>query len=214
MTVESSGRARVPKERPALPPIVEEEERGNICPEIDEDEEAEEDEAAARAAGKPRGEGDRGARPSSPSAPRRTRPPGVRARRRGRAARAAAGRRNARSRGARCRGGGEERRDQAQVAARPPRWPRPASGGETQAGSCHHRAEEPPMADLPVSEEPGPNGRAGRGRKPKTRRRPRAPKPERREAGSPSRKRCRPRREATARQAPVGTRRQAAQGRA
>jgi ribonuclease E len=169
MTVESSGPRPVPKERPALPPIVEEEEE--YLPEVDEDE-AETEEAEARPARGEEEEGDRGVR-------RRRR------RRRG-------------GRGRRREGepedgealpetdeetleaeafGAEEAAEAAEVQPKSRRGRRGGRGRKARDETPVEAAispEEPPMADLPVSEEPAPE--AVDEEKPKTRRRPRAQK--------------------------------------
>jgi ribonuclease E len=179
MTVESSGPRPQPKERPAVMPIVEEEE---YLPEVDEEEveEAEEAEAGEERAEE---EGERGSRR------RRRRRRGGRNRRRdgevepGEAAElpeTAAEAPEAEQLGE------EEAAEQPNSAeaagSKPRRGRRGGRGRRGRAGAEAEVAAEiapeaPPMADLPVSEEPASEaGEPEAEDQPKTRRRPRARK--------------------------------------
>jgi ribonuclease E len=177
MTVESSGPRPQPKERPVLPPIVEEEEE-EYLPEIDEDEDTEEAEARPSRGDE---EGDRGSRR------RRRRRRGGRGRHRegegdiadslpeaaeeeleaeALGAEEEAEDSEAKPRSKRGRRGGRGRKGRAEVSDTGP-----------EQGSSGIAPEEPPMADLPVSEEPAlSEADAGEESKPKARRRPRARK--------------------------------------
>ncbi|MCL6739720.1 Rne/Rng family ribonuclease [Sphingomonas sp. RB56-2] len=173
MTVESSGPRPVPKERPALAPIVEEED--DYLPEVDE-EEAEEEEARPA-----RGEEDdeRGARR------RRRRRRGGRGRRRdGESEQAEALPESADDAPEAEALGAEEVAEDAETRSKSRRGRRGGRGRKGRDESVEAvpteadiSPEEPPMADLPVSEEPAPESAdAAVDDKPKTRRRPRARK--------------------------------------
>jgi len=174
MTVESSGPRPVPKERPAMPPIVDDEEE--YLPEVD-DEEA--DEAEVRPV-RDDGEDERGARR------RRRRRRGGRGRRRegeaeqGEAEQGEVLPETAEETPEAEALGAEEEAESAETAEKPRRGRR---GGRGRKGRDEVTAkaeispEEPPMADLPVSEERAPERAENiEASKPKTRRRPRARK--------------------------------------
>jgi ribonuclease E len=179
MTVESSGPRPQPKERPVAAPIVEEEEE--YLPEVDDEEVEEADESEARE--------DRGEEDGERSRRRRRRPRGGRSRRR-----EGEGERGDSSGLPETAGetpeaeqlGEEEEGEQPKAAeaegSRPRRGRRGGRGhrgrGEGVAEVAAEIApESPPMADLPVSEEPAPEeGEPVAEEKPKARRRPRARK--------------------------------------
>ncbi|HVF38136.1 MAG TPA: ribonuclease E/G [Sphingomicrobium sp.] len=181
MTVESSGPRPQPKDRPALAPIIEEEEE--YLPEVDEDdgdeEEEEEEEGEEREARSDRRdeEGDRGGRKR-------------RRRRRG-------------GRGRRREGEGEGEREPSETADLPEtageapeteqlgaeeaaedtkprrgrRGGRGRRGREEAEPASDIKVDEPPMADQPIADEPVPETSEPVGdAKPKARRRPRARK--------------------------------------
>jgi ribonuclease E len=182
MTVESSGPRPQPKERPALAPIIEDEEEEEYLPEVDEDEAEEAEEAEAR----PRGERsddeeERGKR-------RRRRRRGGRGRRRdgepmdGEALPETA----AEAPEAEALGAEEEAEEaDARPKRRGRRGGRGRKGRDEGVSEAQISPDEAPMADLPVSEEPAPEEPVAAAEEetvptdpegPKTRRRPRARK--------------------------------------
>ncbi|WP_294121735.1 ribonuclease E/G [Sphingomonas sp.] len=171
MTVESSGPRPVPKERPVMAPIVEEEE-DEYLPEVDEDE-ADEEEAARPA--RDEDDGDRGARR------RRRRRRGGRGRRRdGEGGEGESLPETAEEAPEAEALGAEEQTEESEARSRSKRGRR---GGRGRKGRSETAAEtevspdEPPMSDLPVSEEPAPAEAEPESEdKPKLRRRPRARK--------------------------------------
>jgi ribonuclease E len=181
MTVESSGPRPQPKERPVSAPIVEEEEE--YLPEVDEEEieEAEEAEEAEARDDRGEGEGDRGSRR------RRRRRRGGRGRQReGEAEHGEAAElpETAAEAPEAEQLGGEEAAERPAEAegSKPRRGRRGGRGrrgrGEAEAGTAPEISPEvPPMADLPLAEEPALNeAEPVAEEKPKARRRPRARK--------------------------------------
>jgi ribonuclease E len=169
MTVESSGPRPQPKERLALPPIVEEEEE--YLPEVDEDE-AEEGETRPE---RDEDEGDRGSRR------RRRRRRGGRGRRHdGEPEQAEALPETSAEAPEAEELGAEEEAEDAEARSKPRRGRRGGRGRKPRGGGAAEpqiSPDEPPMADLPVSDEPEPvEAEAADEGKPKSRRRPRARK--------------------------------------
>jgi ribonuclease E len=183
MTVESSGPRPQPKERPVSAPIVEEEEE--YLPEVDEEEVEEAEEAEEAEAREDRGEdeGDRGSRR------RRRRRRGGRSRHRegeaehGKSAELP----ETASEAPEAEQLGEEEAAEKPAEAeaeggKPRRGRRGGRGrrgrGEAQAETAAEISPEaPPMADLPIAEEPAlTEAEPGAEEKPKARRRPRARK--------------------------------------
>jgi len=170
MTVESSGPRPVPKERPAMPPIVEEEE-DEYLPEVDEDEVEEEEPRSARG----EDEGDRSARR------RRRRRRGGRGRRRDGEGGEAEGLPETAEEAPEAEAlGAEEQAEETEARTKSKRGRR-GGRGRKDRGDAAVEAEispdEPPMVDLPVSEEPAPADIEPETEdKPKSRRRPRARK--------------------------------------
>ncbi|MCF2515514.1 Rne/Rng family ribonuclease [Sphingomonas sp. G124] len=176
MTVESSGPRPQPKERPAVQPMVVEEEE--YLPEVDE-EEVEEAEASDDRA---EDEGDRNSRR------RRRRRRGGRNRRRDGETEAseAAELPETATQASEAEQLGEEEAAERPISAdaegsKPRRGRRGGRGRRGRAGTDVEAAEitpeAPPMADLPVSEEPAPEtAEPAADEQPKTRRRPRARK--------------------------------------
>jgi len=171
MTVESSGPRPVPKERPIMAPIVEEEEE--YLPEVEEDEADEEETRPAR----DEEDDERGVRR------RRRRRRGGRGRRRegetehGEALPETSGEApEAEALGA------EETAEEGEARPRPRRGRRGGRGRkgrddavDSPPAESDISPEEPPMADLPVSQEPVAEAvETATEEKPKTRRRPRA----------------------------------------
>jgi ribonuclease E len=171
MTVESSGPRPQPRERQAMMPIVEEEE--DYLPEVDE-EEAEE--AEARPARGEEEDGDRGARR------RRRRRRGGRGRRHeGEAGESEALPETAEEASEAELLGAEEISEDDEAKPKSRRGRRGGRGrkgrSEGSEDASEISPEEPPMADLPVSEEPAPaEAEPLEEDKAKTRRRPRARK--------------------------------------
>jgi ribonuclease E len=168
MTVESSGPRPQPKERPALAPIVEEEEE--YLPEVEE-EEAEE--AETRTARSSEEESERGGRR------RRRRRRGGRGRRReGEDEEAEALPETVQEAPEAEALGAEEEAEETDAKAKPRRGRRGGRGRKVRGEApteAQISPEQPPMADLPVSEEPAPaEADSFEEAKPKSRRRPRA----------------------------------------
>jgi ribonuclease E len=175
MTVESSGPRPQPRERPALPPIVEEED--DYLPEVDEVETEEAEEAEERSGRGSDEDGERGSRR------RRRRRRGGRGRRREgdveQADEASLPETAEDLPEAEALGAEEE----AEEIDAKPKSKRGRRGGRGRKGrsdapvEAEISPEEPPMADLPLSEEPAPAAaEPSEEDKPRTRRRPRARK--------------------------------------
>jgi ribonuclease E len=167
MTVESSGGRPQPKERPVSAPIVEDDE-DEYLPEADEAEEAEEAEESREE------EGDRGSRR------RRRRRRGGRGRRRdseGEAEERAPETAEEAAETPEAEALGAEEEEEKARSRRGRRGGRGRRGRGAEPEVSAVPTDEPPMADLPISEEPAPaEAEPIAEDKPKTRRRPRARK--------------------------------------